>query len=714
MAVKLTKRGLDFEPGLFPRIKFLQTAGAALTIVSLLLPAFAAAQAPKMDTVLYGVSYYYEYMPYERLEEDVRMMKEAGINFVRAGESTWSSFEPREGEFEFAWLERVLDHLHKAGIKVILGTPTYSIPPWLYKKHPEILVTKLKGEKSFYGPRQNMDVTHPTYLFYAERIIRQVVSRFKDHPAVIGYQIDNETASYGTAGRNVFLGFVDYLKRKYKTADELNKVWGFAYWGQLINDWDELPPPDGAVNPGYQLEWQRYQLKIAADFLAWQAAIVNEYKRPDQFITHDFVGGVRVDVDQFEIAKCLDVVGTNSYPPVQDKFDGYQIAQTGDLCRSLKQSNYLVTETNAQTTAIGPSQPQFPPYDGQLRLGVYSHLSSGANMVAYWHWHSLHYGKETFWKGVLSHDLEANRIYDEVKRTAYELKNVGPKLVNLKKKNRVAILYSIDSNHGIKFMPFHREVDYRTILRQFCQVLYRLNIGVDFVFPRSSNFNDYNIIVVPPLYIAGDELLGKLADFVEQGGHLVLSFKSGFCDENSRVRWTKMPGPLRKCCGFYYQEFSNLEERLPLRGDPYQVGAEDNKVSVWAEFLIPETAEILACYDHPFFGKYPAITRNKYGKGTVTYQGTFLSDKLQEKVMLDVLEMAGLTGPDQQMPSQVRVKHGIGSSGKKLHYYLNYSSGSQTFAYPYESGTDLLTEKKIETSRPVTLEAWDLVIIEEN
>jgi len=669
------------------------------------------AETPKISTILYGASYYHEYMPYERLEKDIQLMKKAGINFVRLGESTWSSWEPSEGEFKFAWMERILDHLNQNGIKVILGTPTYSIPPWLYRKHPEILVTRLGGEKSFYGPRQNMDITHPTYLFYAERIIRKIISHFRDHPAIIGYQIDNETSSYGTSGINVHLGFVDYLKKKFKSTAALNKIWGFTYWGQLLNDWDELPPRDGILNPGYKLEWERYQQKIVTDFLAWQASIVNEYKRPDQFITHNFVGGVRTNIDEFEIAKHLDITSVNPYHPVQDELDGERIALSGDLCRSLKQNNYLVTETNAQT--IGwDSKNQFPPYDGQLRLNVYSHLSSGANLVAYWHWHSLHYGQETYWKGVLSHDLEPNRVYQEVSRIAHELKKVGPQLVNLKKNNKVAILYSVDSYQGIQFIPFHDNVDYMTILHQFYKTLYRLNVGVDFIFPQSSSFSNYDIIVVPPLYIASDALLEKLVDFVKEGGHLLISFKSGFCNEYSTVRWTKMPASLREACGFYYQEFSNLKKELPLKGDPYKV-EEENRVSVWAEFLILENATPLAFYEHPFFVKYPALTRNKYGKGTVTYQGTVLSDKLQEKVMMEILDLADLTGPDQKLTPPVRVKHGVNNAGKNTHYYLNYSGQTQTFTYPYANGTDLLTDNPVKKSQAVTLNAWDLVIIEE-
>jgi beta-galactosidase len=678
-------------------------------------PASAAASPPRMETVLYGVSYYHEYMPSERLEEDVRMMREAGLTVVRMGESGWGLWEPREGQFEFAWMDRVVAAMHRAGIKVIMGTPTYSIPVWLYRKHPEVLVTRLGGQTATYGMRQNMDITNPTYLFYAERVIRQILQHYKDNPAVIGYQIDNETAPYGTAGPSVQKGFADYLKKKFGTTDELNKVWGLNYWGQRLGGWDELPPRDGILNPGWKLEWERYQHKIVTDFLAWQARIVNEYKRPDQFICHNFVGGIRNEIDQYDIAQNLDIVGTNPYHPWDvgpDADDGREWALSGDLARSLKRQNYLITETNAQT--IGwDSKTQFPPYDGQLRLNVYSHLSSGANMVAYWHWHSLHYGQETYWKGVLSHDLEPNRAYAEVSRTAHELKELGPRLVNLKKKNDVAVLYSGDSYHGIQYMPFDDRVNYMTVLQQMYGALYRLNIGVDFVFPQSANFSDYKVIVVPPLYVASDQLLQRLADYVKAGGHLVVAFKSGFTNEYSTVRAVKAPGPLREAAGFYYQEFANLRQPLALRGDPLGVGADANRASVWAEFIIPETAQTLATYDHPFYGRFPALTRNKYGRGTLTYEGTFLTDKLQEKVLLDVLGLAGLTGPDQQTPAPVRVKHGTDNAGKALHYYLNYSSEPQTFTYPYAAGTDLLTRKSVARSQSVTLAPWDLVIVEE-
>jgi len=690
---------------------------SSLLFVALLSIPFALAQsapafAPdKMGTILYGVAYYTEYMPYERLDKDVEMMQQAGINVVRIGESSWGLWEPEDGRFEFAWMDRVVEQMRKAGIRVIMGTPTYSIPAWMYKKHPEIVVTRVDGRSIGYGLRQNTDLLNPTYRFYCERVIRQIVEHYKDSPAIIGYQVDNETSSAAAANHDVQVGFVQHLKKKFKTVDELNKDWGLNYWGQRLNDWTEIPPREGILNPGWKLEWERYSQWITTDFLAWQASLVNQYKRPDQFVTHDLAGPPRPDVNEYEIGRSLDIVAVNPYHGAQDDFDGMGSSLPGDYTRSLKKTNYLVTETNAQT--IGwDSKGQFPPYDGQLRLDVYTHLSSGANMVEYWHWHSIHYGQETYWKGVLSHELEPNRAYAEVSRTAHELQKIGPRLVDLKRDSKVAIFYSNDSRHGIAFMPFSSHADYGLVMSQMYGALYRANVGVDFVFPETTDLSKYRLVVVPPLYVASDELLSRLVDFVRNGGHLVIAFKSGFTNEFDTVRWTMAPGPLREAAGFHYQEFSNLKAPLALKGDPLKAGA-DNKVSDWAEMLVPEAAQPLAYYDHPFFGKYPAITRNRFGKGTLTYEGTVLTDKLQQQVLLDVLQLAGLAGPDQTLPPSVRVKHGVNRSGKTVHYYLNYSGDFQKLSYPYGAGSDLLTQTTIAHSQQITLNPWDLVIIEE-
>ena len=411
------------------------------------------------DNVLYGAAYYHEYMPYERLDEDIRLMKRAGLTVVRVGESAWGVFEPQEGNFEFEWMDRILDKMHAAGIKVILGTPTYSIPAWLAYKHPEVLAEHAKGNKAYYGIRQNMDFTNPTYQFYCERIIRKMLERYAQHPAVIGYQVDNETEARGVNNRDYFFGFRNYIKQKFNNdLNLLAKEWGMNYWGMNINTWEEFYPRDGVTSPSYKNEWERYNRKEVADFLNWQCDLVNEYKRKDQFVTHCFMPDFH-NIDQVESFRQMQYPAINVYHDVQDKQDGQRIAYAGDFVRTVADNNYIVMETNAQ--GIGwDARTQFPPYDNQLRQNVYAHYASGANMVEYWHWSTLHYGQETYWRGVLGHDLQPNRIYKEFTTTAKELERIGSHIVNLKKKNRVAILYSHDSYHALGFMPYTYKSNY--------------------------------------------------------------------------------------------------------------------------------------------------------------------------------------------------------------------------------------------------------------
>ncbi len=625
-----------------------------------------------LPTILYGAAYYNEYMPPEsgtnsgpalhpdRLAKDVAMMKAAGINVVRMGESTWSLWEPEDGHFEYAWMDRIVAAMNAAGIKVIMGTPTYSVPTWMARAHPEILVVPQGAhEPVTYGIRQNMDTDNPTYRRYAQRLIVNLVQHYRDNPAVIGWQLDNETGSYGAFNPDVFQGFVNHLKKKYVTTDALNKAWFLNYWGQDVNGWENMPPPDHATSTSYKLEWSRWNQMRVADF-CWQAGIVRKYRSPSQFVTHDYGGMMKLDVNEVTKAAPLDIVANNIYHGTQDNFDGAWQAEQSDFSRSLKQDNFLITETNAQTLGWD-SSGQYPPYDGQIRLDVYTYLSSGANMVEYWHWHSIHAGQETYWKGVLSHDLEPNRAYAEVSKTAHELQKIGPQLVDLKIKNKVAILYSVDSANGINIMPFEHSFgpgwvpgkagdSYSALIVQLHRALYDANVGTDFVFPETKDWSQYKLLLVPALYVADDALLTKISDYVKGGGHILMTFKSGFANENDAVRWQRAPGPLHEAAGFTYQEFSNLEHPLALKGDPYQAGSE-NQVSAWAEFLQLDHAQSLATYDHPFFSQWPAITRNQYGSGELVYEGTKLSDTLQSKLVLDCLKSAGLTSPDQQLPA---------------------------------------------------------------
>ena len=326
-----------------------------------------------------------------------------------------------------------------------------------------------------------------------------------------------------------------------------------------------------------------------------------------------------------------------------------------------------------------------------------------------------------YWKGVLSHDLQPNRAYKEVSRTAKELKDIGTHLVNLKKTNKVAIPFSQDSYYGIEFMKYSNQTGSHPWfsfsgymdqwLKPMHEALYKQNIESDIILDKD-DFGKYQLLVIPPLYIASDSLLERVNSYVRNGGHVVMAMKSGFANENSAVRAQLAPGPLRKATGFYYQEFANIDETA-LKGDAYKVGAEKNKVKDWAEFIIPETATALAYYDDKHWGKFPAITSNVYGKGTLTYIGTVLSKELMSTVMQKAIQQAGISSPAQKLGYPIIIRSGVNGEGKNIHYLFNYSDDPKTAAYPFKDGTELLGKIPVKNDQQLQIEPWGVKIIEE-
>ena len=313
---------------------------------------------------------------------------------------------------------------------------------------------------------------------------------------------------------------------------------------------------------------------------------------------------------------------------------------------------------------------------------------------------------------MLSHDLEPNRAYAEVSRVAGELKKLGPQLANLKKDPQVAILFSADSANAIGYMPFSDKAGYMSVLNQMYGALYELNVEPDFVPAGDAGLTRYKVLLVPPLYSASDRVLEGISAYVKGGGHVVMAFKSGFTNEHSTVRDVMAPGPLRAAAGFHYQEFTSLAQPLRLTPDPF---ARRRKQQGFGLGGVPgsgdrRNARLVTITPH---WRFPAITRNSYGKGTLTYEGTLVTPALQREIVRDVLKRAGLTGPDQKLPAAVKVRHGRNGRGKLVHYYLNFSGQEQAFPYPYARGSDLLTDAAVEPGNVLTLPPWDLRIVAE-
>ena len=664
--------------------------------------------------LLYGAAYYDEYMPYDRIDTDMEMMSRAGFNVIRIAESTWAAHEPEEGVFDFTHVRRSLEAAGKAGLSVIVGTPTYAIPPWLAALYPEVIAVTERGAGR-YGARQNMDITSPAYLFHAERVIRRLMECTQAYPNVIGFQLDNETKHYNTAGPNVHRRFIRHLRRKFGTVEAMNKAYGLNYWSNRVDCWENVPDPTGTINGSFAGEFEKFRRSLVDDFLLWQSGIVREHLKEGQFITHNFdyewrgfSFGIQPDVNHKTAARAVTVAGCDIYHRGQSELTGREIAFGGDICRALKNDNYLVIETQAQ------GHTDWTPYDGQLRLQAFSHLASGANGVMYWHWHSIHNAIETYWKGLLSHDLQPNAPYREACTIGADFARLGSKLTNLKKRNETAILVSNESLTGLRQFPLPGgKASYNDVFRWIYDTLYDMNVECDILFPEdAARFSDYRMLAVPALYSAPARLLGELSSYVKNGGVLVASFKTGFADENLTVGTETQPRLLADCFGIAYDQFTE-PQNVSLAGDGFAIEAGERGARVFMELLRPNGAEVISAYEHPFWGKYAAVTRNSFGKGTAVYIGCMTSKAYLTKLFADVLQNAGLWRREQKAAFPVIVRSGVNGSGQMLRYYFNYSDDPVEQAYLHGKAIEILSEKPRQPGEMLTLEPWGVMVFEE-
>ena len=686
----------------------------------------------KTEKLYFGAAYYSDYLPYDRVEKDMEMMEKAGMNVIRIAESTWSTLEPQEGVYDFTHIDRMLDAAARHHISVIVGTPTYAVPTWLVKKYPDILAITQNGRER-YGHRQNMDITNPDYLSHAERVIRVLMEHVKDVPHVIGYQLDNETKSYGTAGPRVQAMFVDYLKENFPDINDFNHEFGLDYWSNRVNDWDDFPDVRGTINQSLAAEFCKFQRSLVTKFLSWQADIVREYKRDDQFITQNFDFdwtthsiGYQSQVDQYDASRCMTVAGADIYHPSNEELTGAEITVCGNISRSLKKDNYLILETEAQ--GLTP----WLPYPGQLRLQAYSHIANGSNSVMYWHWHSIHNAIESYWKGVLSHDFSENETYREAVVIGNEWKKIGSHLKNLKKENKIAIMLDNASLTGFTQFPLENAGanGYNTVMRWFSDALYRLNIEYDMISSKERDFSSYECLIVPALYSAPESLLLALDSYVRNGGHLITTFRSGFSDEYLKIYPDMQPHILHECLGLHYDQFTHPHhvDIVPVQSDVMAAAQkhfshpDDSAFSLtssaceWMELITCDTAVPVLKYSHPAYERYAAAAKNQYGNGSTLYFGTmFENDELLESVLLSFLHETGFSGGDLSSDAPhypLIIKRGINDSGKELCYYLNYSKDPVSVTHHGKNGVELISEAAIVCGDKIDLGGWGVAVVE--
>ena len=654
------------------------------------------------ERLLFGAAYYPEYQPVDRVATDMRLMQEAGFSLIRVGESVWSTWEPRDGDFELEWLAPILDAAHAHGIGVVLGTPTYAVPPWLMQKHPEIAGESATGVRVPWGARQESDTSHPAFREHAERVVRAVVGRYADHPAVVGFQVDNEPGNQLPHNAHVFAAFKAWLLEQYGTVAAMNETWNLAHWAHRLNEIDELWIPDGNHVPQYDLAWRRFQATLTTDYIEWQAAIVREYAAADQFVT-TCIDIARVAVDDRALAAASDIPAANQYLATQDQLGAdaaadYSFPPSGpwapffvaDRTWAMGQRQFMVTETNA--TSIGFPWFNYPAYDGQWRQVAWAMIARGARAIEYWHWHTMHASWETFWGGILPHSFEPGRVYEQIAALGREIAAAGSAVEGLVPDATVGMLYSMPTRWAFEFHPPlqaesaaphnqgapDREA-YERILYSYYGGLDRAGHQVRII--HAEDFEQLDpvelaralpALVVPALYLVSDALVARLLEYAAAGGHLVLGVRTGYAEESGRIRIERQPAGLADAAGAWYDEFSNVTAPVAVQGQLHGAG------TGLIEGLQLDGAEAVAVYAHPHFGRWPAATTRVHGAGRVSYLGTVpdleLATSLGQWLRAD--DAWG------SLPASVSVHSAVNAAGERVWFLHNLAFEPVTVTAP--------------------------------
>lgn len=604
-----------------------------------------------------GVDYYPEQWNESMMDSDLDNIVELGSNVIRIAEFAWHLMEKKEGEFDFSFFDRVIQKAKEKNLKVIMGTPTATIPAWLAYKHPDIISEFENGKKRVFGGRHVYCFNSPRMYEYSEKIIRAMVSHYRYEEQIIAWQIDNE---FGHEGSDVCYcdnckkAFQDYLGRKFDwNIDKLNHVYGTAFWSQEYNGFEEIPIPAETItthNPALRLDWERFRSQSIVDFSEFQVKLIKEII-PHATVIHDFPGGgLSKHVDYSQIAETLDVAAYNNYPvwggqkvPILP----HEIAFGLDYIRGLKGKNFWITE--AIMGAQGHDVTGFLPRPNQAKMWSYQGMARGCDSLMYFRYRGATKGAEQFCYGVIDADNKKRRKFFEVQSFFKDIRQYTAEL-NSHIKSDVAILYDYNSLASFRIQSQSILLDTIAEMQKLYKVFYDENIMVD-IIASGKDISDYKIVVLPLMLITTPELTKRLEEFVQNGGVLIMTYRSAVKDmDNNLVLGEMLPVGFNNIAGVTVEETESLQDynSFSIIGKDIYNG-KSGYGGIFRDMLVPTTAETLYSYDDDFYRQYAAITKNNYGKGCVYYIGTTpdadtLTDIISD--IIDAVKIEKTSSPD--------------------------------------------------------------------
>ena len=648
----------------------------------------------KVPHFLYGGDYSPEQWPEEVWKEDARLMREAGVNLVSLGIFSWARLEPRPDEYDFGWLDRIIDLLYENGVMVDLATATASPPPWLARIHPESLPVTEDGTTLYPGGRQHYCPSSTAYRGRVAKLVGRIAERYKDHPALAMWHINNEYGCHvSECYCDVSAGhFREWLKDRYGELGALNEAWGTAFWSQQYSEWAEILPPRTAptfANPTQQLDFRRFSSDALLECFLIEREILRE-ATPDIPITTNFMGFFK-PLDYWKWAAHEDIVSDDSYPDPADPDAHIGAAMNRDLMRSLAGGTpwVLMEQTTVRVNWRERNAPKEP---GRMRLWSHQAVARGADGIMFFQWRASKAGAEKFHSAMVPHgEPEESQSWQEVKQLGADLGKLNA-IVGAAGEAEIAILLDWENWWALE-LDSKPSADVRMLdgLYAFYKPLFEANVPVDFAHP-ASDLSSYKLVLAPHLYLVSDAAVENLTKFVSAGGTLVMSFFSGIVDERDQVRLGGYPAPFRELLGLRIEDFVPLAASEQNRMIVKDGGTYD--CDLWVDLIQAEGAEPLATYEKGFYAGTPAATRHEYGSGTAYYLGTRLAEVYISELLLRACRTMDIN-PPLEVPSGVEVVGRRTGEGCFL-FLLNHNEEEVTVNLD-ASARDLLTGNSHDT-----------------
>lgn len=650
-----------------------------------------------MDQFLFGADYYPEHWDEADWEKHATMMEEAHFNVVRLAEFAWAKLEPSEGNFDFSWLDRAIDTLAKHNIGVILGTPTPTPPVWLLNKH-DILMRDRYFRPRYEGSRRECCSNNKDYQRYSDIIVTEMAKHYKNHKNVVGWQIDNEFGCHATTRcycDSCKKEFQNWLQKKYESIEEVNRRFGTAFWSLTYKSFDDVILPaynscegessfNYAHNPTLEQEYRRFSSDSWVNYQQRQIDIIRKYS--DAPITHNFMGAFS-DIDYYDLAKPLDFVSWDNYP--EDQWAKKPLRRVGsfhELMYGVKQQNFIVMEE--QSGPCGWDIMNETPRPGQIRLWAHQAMAHGSNGIVFFRFMACRFGMEQYWYGILDHDGVKRRRYFEVQSLGEEVQKIAPLLMDSKPVAPVHVYRSYDNIWMNEIKHHARNFNIYDIYESFYMESEALGVTTTY---GERDFADAKIVILPAQEYVSDSFKQRLEAFVDAGGVLILTYRTGLRDVDNNMLPETIPGNLRKLAGLTLEEFDAIDHEVKIAGEV------NGSAHTWCDVVKCETAKAVSLYDGEYYKNTPAITVNSYGKGKVYYLAAMPDSETLRKFLSYVYAKESLPICND-LPENVEVI--TRRKGNETFTYLMNGNGEDVTLRSFKGKNSKLTNKEFDGVLP--------------